>query len=220
MEPINLGTKVLDHPVILHHLAIIRDKYTDSNRFRDSIKKISEFLFYDATENLPTRTVEIETPLCKTEGYMLTDDGNVFVSTIMRAGIIMLEAAANIIPNAIFQHLGMYRDESTCKPVWYYNRLPDKFKDPENIILYICDPMLATGGTACEAIKLYKNKGIGEENITFLSVISAPTGMEKIRDNFPDVRMITASLDSHLNEKGYIVPGLGDAGDRIFNTLY
>ncbi|MDR1425759.1 MAG: uracil phosphoribosyltransferase [Rickettsiales bacterium] len=215
-----INVEILEHPLVSHHLSIIRDRRTSADLFRNSIRKISEFLLMEATRNLPLRKTTLETPLSKMEVEIIDDSRTIFVSAVMRAGAIMLEAAASLIPGAVLQHLGIYRDEETSRPVWYYNRLPAEFKKPEDTLLYICDPMLATGGTATEAIKMYLKRGLKEKNITFVCVIAAPEGVNKLSADFPNIKIRTAAVDEKLNNKNYIVPGLGDAGDRIFNTLY
>jgi uracil phosphoribosyltransferase len=211
---------VLEHPIISHHLSVIRQKDTDNFNFRNSAYKIADFLLFEATKNIPLVEVEIETPLVKTKQKIIDNKKEIFIVSILRAGLLISERAAQIIPTARIQHIGMYRDEKTAKPIWYYNKLPENFKNPIDTLVYICDPMLATGNTALESIKLYIGKGIKQENITFISLISAPDGVEKIHKEFPNIKIITAALDEKLNEQYYIVPGLGDAGDRGFNTNY
>ncbi|MDR1361840.1 MAG: uracil phosphoribosyltransferase [Holosporaceae bacterium] len=208
---------VLDHSLAQHHLSIIRNKDTKPSEFRASIKKIAELLVVTATKNLPTADVAVETPVAKTICRRIDPRRKIFVVPILRAGLGISCVAEDMIPDANIQLLGMYRDEKTHNPVWYYNKLPATFSDTSNITVFICDPMLATGGSAYETIKLYLGKGILEKNITFLSVISAPEGVKRLREAFPEIRIITASLDQKLNERAYIVPGLGDAGDRFFN---
>jgi uracil phosphoribosyltransferase len=210
----------LKHPLVQHHLQILRNKNSSSDAFRDSAKKLTGFLFFKATENLPTEPIEIETPICKTVARVINNKKKIFLVPILRAGLVMSSVAEEIIPNTIIQHIGMYRDEKTHEPVWYYNKLPGSFEKPEDIIVYICDPMLATGGSAHATVKLYVDKGINEKNITFISIISAPEGIKKLFDSFPNITIITAAVDDRLNENAFIVPGLGDAGDRINNTIY
>jgi uracil phosphoribosyltransferase len=152
--------KILEHPLVSHHLSILRDRHSNADVFRNSLRRVSEALILEATKNLPLKRVTVETPLASTEAQRLDDSRTVFVSAIMRAGATMLEAAADLIPGAVLQHLGLYRDEETSKPIWYYNRLPASFRNPEDIILYLCDPMLATGGSAAEALRMYLGRGL------------------------------------------------------------
>ncbi|MDD2840765.1 MAG: uracil phosphoribosyltransferase [Rickettsiales bacterium] len=210
---------IVKHPLISHHLSIIRDKKTNSEQFRNSVKKLSNILSVEATKNLLLEEINIFTPICETKVEQIKNDVDVFVVPILRAGLGISETLYDLLPFARVQHLGMYRNEKTLEPVWYYNKLPQNFKNTSNTFVYICDPMLATGGSAYEAIKLYVDRKVPEKNITFLNLISAPEGVEKIQNAFPNINIFTCSLDEKLNEKGYIVPGLGDAGDRIFNTI-
>ena len=143
---------------------------------------------------------------------------NLIISPILRAGLIFTDEAIDILPQACIRHIGMYRDEKTLKPVWYYNKVPMEAPNPEKFYIYITDPMLATGNSLIEAIKLYADKGIPIKNIKVICIIAAPEGIENIQKHYPDIEIITAAVDERLNDKGYIVPGMGDAGDRIFNT--
>ena len=145
-------------------------------------------------------------------------DINLIISPILRAGLIFTDEAIDILPQATIRHIGMYRDEKTLKPVWYYNKVPMEADNPEKFYIYITDPMLATGNSLLAAIELYANKGIPIKNIKCICIIAAPEGLKNIYEKYPDSEIITAAVDDHLNEKGYIVPGMGDAGDRIFNT--
>jgi uracil phosphoribosyltransferase len=210
---------VLNHPLIAHYLSIIRNKNTKADEFREYLKRISNILILEATKNLPTVAVNIETPLKKTTCQCIDPSKRIFIVSILRAGLGITSVAEDMIPGAVIQHIGMYRDEKTHKPVRYYNRLPTTFTNPSVIRVLICDPMLATGGSASEAIKLYLEKGIKEENIIFVCVIGAPEGVKKLLEAFPKIKIIMASLDEKLNEKAFIIPGLGDAGDRFFNTM-
>jgi uracil phosphoribosyltransferase len=211
--------EILDNPIVFDRLRIIRDKRTKPFVFRESMDEIARQLIYEAVKNLPMKTVAVRTPVGKAECKCIDRTKGVFFVTILRAALGMSHVAEKIAPHAEIHHLGMYRDEDTLKPHWYYNTLPDfkKRKDVSDIRVYILDPMLATGGSICESIKQYVDKGIKEENITVLCVISAPEGIEKIFKTFPKARIVTAAVDEKLNDKGYIVPGLGDAGDRYFN---
>ena len=215
------NVELVKNPLVEHNLSIIRNKNTDNTLFRNSIKNLSIILGIESTKNLPLKDVEIETPIQKTTVKIIDrENTNIFIVPILRAGLGISEHLYKILPFSTIQHLGMYRDEKTLQPVWYYNKLPNDFKNAENTFVYICDPMLATGGSITEAIKLYIQRGIPEQNITILNIISAPEGIEKVINSFPKVKIYTTNIDEKLNEKGYIVPGLGDAGDRIFNTIY
>ncbi|MBR2141109.1 MAG: uracil phosphoribosyltransferase [Rickettsiales bacterium] len=212
------NTIILNEPIVAHHLSIIRDKNTDM--VNCSVKVLSDALSLRAMDNLPLMDVEIETPVAKTKAKRINSNIDIFIVPILRAGLGIAEHLFRIIPSAKVQHLGMYRDEKTLKPVWYYNKLPKTFRRPDNTIVYICDPMLATGGSIIEAIKLYTERGVPQKNITLINLICSQQGIDKVYSLFPDVRIVTCAVDEKLNEKGYIVPGLGDAGDRIFNTIY
>lgn len=213
------NVKIISNPVVLLNLCTMRDKSTNSEGVRIATRKITRSLLYEASKNLPIVDVEIETPLEKFITQTIDPEINIIISPILRAGLIFTDEATDILPQATIRHIGMYRDEKTLKPVWYYNKVPMNAENPEKFFIYITDPMLATGNSLTEAIKLYADKGIPTKNIKVLSIIAAPEGVENIHKNFPDVEIITASIDRGLNEKGYIVPGMGDAGDRIFNTI-
>ena len=174
-------------------------------------------LAYEATRDLPTYEMEIETPIGKTTGKFISDQ-KVGIIPILRAGLGMVDGFLSVLPTARVGHIGMYRDEKTLKPVWYYNKVPMEAPNPEKFYIYITDPMLATGNSLIEAIKLYADKGIPIKNIKVICIIAAPEGIENIQKHYPDIEIITAAVDERLNDKGYIVPGMGDAGDRIFNT--
>ena len=206
------SVQVISHPLVDCHLSILRDKNTTPNEFRSSINRLSMLLAYAATENLDTRDIEIETPLCKTRGSCLTD--RIGLVPILRAGISMVDAMLNLIPTSEVWHLGLYRDEETAQPVGYYNKLPNK---PTVDSAFVLDPMLATGGSASMACETLKKWGVSD--IKMLSIIAAPEGVERLQTDFPDIVIHTCAVDERLNEQKYIVPGLGDAGDRIFNTL-
>lgn len=207
----------LTHPLIEHNFALLRDKNASCENFRAAIKKISYFLFVEATKNLKTQSCEIETPLQKMNINKIDANTKIVIAPILRAGLIFTETALEFLPMANVQHLGMYRNEETLQPVWYMDKT-DEFYESENTLVFILDPMLATGNSANEAIKLFVKKGINQENIVFISLISAPEGVQNVQTNFPNVTIVTAAHDEKLNERGYILPGLGDAGDRIFNT--
>ena len=207
MEPI-----VLENSLIKHKLAVIRNKNTGTKEFREIIGEIATLLCYEAMKDAKLSKTEIETPICKMEAEMLDENQYAFVP-ILRAGTGMLDGLINVIPNAKIGHIGLYRNEETLKPVKYYYKMP---KDIQNREVIVLDPMLATGGSAVDAITMLKQDGV--KHIKFLSIISAPEGIRKLAEIHPDVQLYTACIDKSLNDVGYIVPGLGDAGDRIFGT--
>ena len=207
-----MEVKELKHPLIEHKLAILRDKKTGTKEFRELVSEIAMFLCYEAMEEAELEEVEIETPITKFKTGKLNEDKYAFVP-ILRAGMGMLEGITRVIPNAKIGHIGMYRDEKTFEPVNYFFKVP---KDIEKREVFLLDPMLATGGTAVDAIDLLKKKGVTK--IKFLSIIASPEGIEKVKTLHPDVQIYCAHIDEGLNENKYIVPGLGDAGDRIFGT--
>ena len=202
----------LKHPIIEHKLSILRDKNTSTKEFRELIKEISMFLCYEALSDAKMDRVEIETPIKKMKTHRLNEDQYAFLP-ILRAGLGMVEGVIEVLPTAKIGHVGMYRDEETYEPINYFFKVPKDIEKREAIIL---DPMLATGGSACDAIELLKEKGV--KKIKFLCIISAPEGLQKVNEKYPDVKIYTACIDDHLNKNKYIVPGLGDAGDRIFGT--
>lgn len=204
--------KELNHPLIEHKLAILRNKETGTKEFRELVSELAMFLCYEAMKDAKLEDKEIETPIQKTNVKMLNEDKYAFIP-ILRAGTGMLEGITTIIPNAKIGHIGMYRNEETLKPVRYFFKVP---KDIENREVLILDPMLATGGSGCDAIQMLKDEGV--KRIKFLCIIAAPEGIKKIQQEHPDVEIYCAKVDEKLNEIGYIIPGLGDAGDRIFGT--
>lgn len=210
---------ILNHPVIKHNLAIIRDKNTDCERFRGAIKRITYSLIYEATKNLPLVSKTVQTPLCETTCKVFDPRAQLIIAPILRAGMIFCEAAQELLPFANVHHIGMYRDEETLEPVWYYDKRKEIKEDKDKVFVLILDPMLATGNSATDAVGNFISKGVKEENIIFVSLISSPDGIKKLSDTYKNVKIITSSLDLKLNSKGYIIPGLGDAGDRIYNTL-
>lgn len=210
--------RVIENPVILQSLCTMRDKNTKSQEVRIATRKITRVLLYEASKGLPLIEKTVNTPLTSFKAQTVDPDLNIIISPILRAGLIFTDEAIDILPQACIRHIGMYRDEKTLKPVWYYNRVPMEVTNPKKTFVYITDPMLATGNSLIEAIKLYTDKKIPEENIKIICIISAPEGLSNIQEKFGNVEIITAAIDSHLNEHGYIVPGMGDAGDRIFNT--
>ena len=207
MEPIKVS-----HPLLEHKLAILRDKKTGTKEFRELISEITLFLCYEAMKDAKTHVVEVETPLVKTKALMI-DENNYVFAPIIRAGTGMIDGIVKMIPNAKIGHIGLYRDEETAKPVRYYYKMPAGIENKEVIII---DPMLATGGSGMDAITLLKEDGV--KKIKFLSIIAAPEGLKRLTEAHPDVQVYCAAIDERLNEVHYIVPGLGDAGDRIFGT--
>jgi uracil phosphoribosyltransferase len=204
----------LDHPLVLHALAEMRHKDTPTPRFRDRVRELAKFLIYEATRDLETDLIKIPTPVQEAEGRTLGDRA-IIVAPILRAGLAMMESATELLPEAQVRHIGLSRNESTLMPEEYYLKLPPQL-DPNATVL-ILDPMLATGGSATATIDAFKKRGATK--IKFLCLIAAPEGVKNLHTQHPDVPIYTVSVDSHLNEHGYIVPGLGDAGDRAFGTV-
>ena len=204
---------VIDHPMIQHKLSIMRMKETGTKDFRELLEEISMLMAYEITRDFPLKEVEIETPICKCKEKMLAGK-KVGVVPILRAGLGMLNGVVNMIPAARVGHVGMYRDPKTLKPVEYYCKLPG---DVAERTLIVVDPMLATGGSSSAALSLLKEKGA--KHIILMCLVAAPEGVRVINRDHPDVPLYVAAIDEKLNDKGYIVPGLGDAGDRIFGTL-
>lgn len=203
---------IMDHPLIKHKLSLIRDKNTGSKEFREMIGEIAMLMCYEATRDLPLEEVEIETPVGVAKTQVISGKKLAFVP-ILRAGIGMVDGVMRLVPAAKIGHIGLYRDPNNLKPVEYYCKLPGDIEEREVIVL---DPMLATGGSAIAAIDLIKSKDV--KNIKFMCIIAAPEGIKALTEAHPDVAVYCAAKDDHLNEHGYIVPGLGDAGDRIFGT--
>ena len=203
---------VLDHPLIQHKLAILRDKNTPVKEFREMIGEIAALMCYEATRNLPTQEVEVETPIATAKVRKLAGK-KLAIVPVLRAGLGMVDGILTLIPSAKVGHIGLYRDPDTLEPVEYYCKMPTDIAERDVIIL---DPMLATGGSASAAIQFIKNYDV--KHIKLMNIIAAPEGVERIRKDHPDVEIYCAALDEKLNEHGYIVPGLGDAGDRIFGT--
>ncbi len=208
----NSNVTIFDHPLIQHKLSILRNKETSSMEFRALISEISTLMCYEATRDLPLEEVEIETPICKMTAKHISGK-KLAIVPILRAGLGMVEGISSLIPAARIGHIGLYRDEETLKPVEYYCKLP---KDIGERDLIVVDPMLATGGSAIDAVSQIKLRN--PRSIRFMGIIAAPEGIEAFTKAHPDVNVYVAALDEKLNEKGYIVPGLGDAGDRIFGT--
>ena len=207
-----MGVVELNHPLVSHKLTILRDKRTGTKEFRELIGELSTILCYEAMKDATLEDKEIETPICKMNGKKLNEDNYAFIP-ILRAGTGMLDGLINVMPNAKIGHIGMYRNEETLKPVKYYYKTPKDLSKREVIVL---DPMLATGGSGIDAITMLKEDGA--KKIKFLCIIAAPEGIKKMQEAHPDVDIYCAAVDEKLNEIGYIVPGLGDAGDRIFGT--
>ena len=203
---------VLDHPLIQHKLAILRSKNTSVKEFRELIREISGLMCYEATRNLPTKEVEVHTPVAVAKCRRLAGK-KLAIIPILRAGLGMVDAMVDLIPSAKIGHIGLYRDPETHKPVEYYCKLPE---DIGNRQVFVVDPMLATGGSAVAAVNFLKQHGC--KNIIMMNIIGSPEGVKTVQEAHPDVDLYLAALDDCLNEHAYIVPGLGDAGDRIFGT--
>ena len=203
---------IMDHPLIHHKLAVMRSKDTSVKEFRELVNEISGLMCYEATRNLPTVEVEVETPVATAKCRMLAGK-KLAIVPILRAGLGMVDALVDLIPSAKIGHIGLYRDPETHEPVEYYCKLPE---DIGNRVVFVVDPMLATGGSAVAAIDFLKKHGC--KNIIMMNVIGCPEGIKRVQDAHPDVEMYLAACDERLNEHAYIVPGLGDAGDRIFGT--
>lgn len=205
------------HPLLSHNLAILRDKTSTRDAFLNAFQKTASLLIQEGYKFLPTKEQEIETPLTKTTVQKIDEEYTYIIAPILRAGLAFTETAVSFLPQAHVLHIGIYRDEKTKEPVWYYDKTPNQF--PQKTKVFILDPMLATGGSALGTINLFINKKIKEEDIVFISLLSAPEGIKNVQEKFPNIKIITANVDKCLNEKAYIVPGLGDAGDRFFNSL-
>ena len=203
---------ILNHPMIEHKISILRSKMTSTKEFRELISEIATILCLEALKDAPLKEIEVETPITKTKGHIIDENNYAFVP-ILRAGLGMVDGVLTLMPNAKIGHIGLYRNEETLEPVEYYCKLPKHIEDKTVIVL---DPMLATGGSGSAAITMLKKRGV--KKIKFLCVIAAPVGIKKIQEDHPDVTIYVAKLDEKLNDIGYIVPGLGDAGDRIFGT--
>ena len=203
---------ILNHPMIKHKISVLRSKETSTKEFRELISEISMILCYEAFKKEELEEIEVETPIARTTGYRINEDNYAFVP-ILRAGMGMIDGVLRVMPTAKIGHIGLYRNETTLEPVKYFSKFPKGVQEKTVILL---DPMLATGGSGSAAISLLKQDGV--KKIKFLSIIAAPEGIERIKKDHPDVQIYAAQLDDHLNEIGYIVPGLGDAGDRIYGT--
>ncbi len=203
---------IFDHPLIQHKVSLLRDKNTSAKEFRELVAEISMMMGFEVTRDIPLKEVEIETPIGLAKTKVIAGKKLAFVP-ILRAGLGMVEGLLNLVPMARVGHIGLYRDHETLEPVEYYCKLPDDVEERDVVIL---DPMLATGGSACDAVKFIKARGV--KNIKFVCLIASRTGIANLHKTHPDVSVYCAAVDETLNENGYIVPGLGDAGDRLFGT--
>lgn len=203
---------ILDHPLIKHKVTYIKDKNTGAKQFRELVEEVSTLMAYEVTRHLPLEEIEIETPLTTTKSQVISGK-KIGIVPILRAGLGMVDGMLNLMPSAKVGHVGLYRDPETLEPVEYYCKLPNDLHERELIVV---DPMLATGGSASAALTVVKNKGA--KNIKFVCIVGCPEGVEAVRKDHPDVPIFLACMDEKLNEDGYILPGLGDAGDRIFGT--
>lgn len=206
-----MSVHIIDHPLIQHKLSIMRNKETSTSKFRQLLQEISMLMGYEITRDFPLTFEEIETPLQKMNAPKISGK-KVVVAPILRAGLGMVDGLLSLIPSARVGHIGLYRDEETCQPVFYYYKMP---ANKERLVI-LTDPMLATGGSACDAIMRLKKDGFTQ--IRLLCLVASPQGVKVVSEKHPDVDIYLASLDEGLNEKNYILPGLGDAGDRIFGT--
>ena len=210
----DLKVNIIDHPLIQHKLTMMRKKTTGTKDFRELLEEISMLMTYEITRDFPLKDVEIETPVAKCMGKELADTRKVCVVPILRAGLGLQSGVVNMIPAAKIGHIGLYRDPETLKPVEYYCKMPSDIAERTMLVV---DPMLATGGSAAAAITMLKEKGA--KKLILMCLVAAPEGVKVINEEHPDVPVYVASVDEKLNEHGYIVPGLGDAGDRIFGTI-
>ncbi len=206
-----MSVHIVDHPLVQHKLSIMRNKKTSTKKFRKALKEISMFMGYEVTRDFPLTYEEIETPL-QTMNAPKIAGKKVVIAPILRAGLGMVDGLLELIPSARIGHIGLYRDEQTCEPVFYYYKMPAG----KDRMVIVTDPMLATGGSACDAIARLKNDGFS--NIRLMCLVASPQGLKRVSEEHPDVDIYLASLDEGMNEKNYILPGLGDAGDRIFGT--
>lgn len=207
-----MAVHVMDHPLILHKLSLMRDKQTGVKEFREATREIAMLMCYEATRDLPLKTIEIETPVAHAKVRVISGK-KIAIVPILRAGLGMVDGMLELIPTAKIGHLGMYRDPETLKPVSYYCKMPTDIAERDCLIV---DPMLATGGSSSAGIQVLKDMGV--KHIKLMCLIAAPEGLEVIKKDHPDVEVFVAAVDEKLNDHSYIVPGLGDAGDRIFGT--
>ncbi len=208
----NGKTMVMDHPLIAHKISYIRQENVGTKEFREVIGEIAQLMCYEATRDLRTEEVTIKTPLAEMKGRVLSGK-KLAIIPILRAGLGMVDGMLSLIPAAKVGHIGLYRDPETLEPVEYYCKLPEDCEERE---VFVVDPMLATGGSSSAAIRMLKEKGV--KHIRFLCIIAAPEGLRRMREDHPDIDIYIGALDEKLNDHGYIIPGLGDAGDRIFGT--
>ena len=206
-----MSVHVIDHPLVQHKLTIMRDKQTSTSQFRKSLQEISMLMGYEVTRDFPITYVDIETPLQPMKAPTIAGK-KVVIAPILRAGLGMVDGLLTLIPSARVGHIGMYRDEETCKPVFYYYKMPAN----KDRLVILTDPMLATGGSACDAISRLKEDGF--KNIRMMALVASPEGIKAVTEAHPDVDIYVASIDEGMNDRKYILPGLGDAGDRIFGT--
>ena len=206
-----MNLHIIEHPLVQHKLTLLRKKETSTMKFRELLEEIAMLMGYEVTRDLPLAYEQIDTPLQTMESATIAGK-KVVVVPILRAGLGLIDGLLKLIPSARVGHIGLYRDEETCKPVFYYYKMPEH---KERLVI-LTDPMLATGGSACDAITRLKKDGFS--NIRLMCLVASPEGVKAVRDNHPDVDIYTAALDQGLNDKNYILPGLGDAGDRIFGT--
>ena len=206
-----MALHIRDHPLVQHKLSIMRNKETSTNKFRGLLKEIAMLMGYEVTRDFPLTYKEIETPLQKMNAPTIAGK-KVVIAPILRAGLGMVDGLMELIPSARVGHIGMYRDEVTCQPVFYYYKMPEN----KDRLVIVTDPMLATGGSACDAIKRLKEDGYTQ--IRLMCLVASPQGVKAVQEKYPEVDIYLASLDEGMNEKNYILPGLGDAGDRIFGT--
>jgi uracil phosphoribosyltransferase len=203
---------VIDHPMVQHKLTIMRDKETGPKDFRQLLQEISLLMGYEITREIPLEEVEIETPICKTVSKRVLGR-KMAIIPILRAGLGMVDGLLNLVPVAKVGHIGLYRNEKTHEPVVYYCKLPE---DIDDRFVIVTDPMLATGGSSCDALQMLKDRGC--KNVKLMCLVAAPEGIKKVQETHPDVDIYVAAIDERLNDDAYIIPGLGDAGDRIFGT--
>ena len=203
---------ILDHPLVSHKITLLRDKNTNSKQFRELVEEISMLITYESLRNLPTEEIEVETPICKTRSKVIAGK-DIAIVPILRAGLGMTSGILALLPTTKVGHIGLYRDHETLEPHEYYCKLPEDIAERDVILL---DPMLATGGSASAAVNFLKQRGV--QHIKLMSILAAPEGIERVTREHPDLLVYVACVDEKLNEHGYIVPGLGDAGDRLFGT--
>lgn len=206
-----MALHLIDHPLVQHKLSLMRDKTTSTMKFRELLKEISMLMGYEITRDFPLTYEEIETPLMKMNAPKISGK-KVVIAPILRAGLGMVDGLTTLMPSARIGHIGMYRDEETCQPVFYYYKMP---ANKERLVI-VTDPMLATGGSACDALNRLKDDGY--KSIRLMCLVASPQGVQAVQEQHPDVDIYLAALDERLNERNYILPGLGDAGDRIFGT--